>query len=729
MDRTPQQIFGAGSASDFVGRKVELGRLLRHALGSGSSNGLVLLAAPSAGTSELLRQTYDRFFASQTDVIPFYFELHASDHSARNVAVRFLREFLLQTVAFRRREATMIDSSPEIGEIAELATAADGQWINRLAERYREGETVDAVRAFIRNCLSAPLRAAANGARSFVMIDDLHLAARLEDGETLLEDLEQIFSRASVPFVLAGQRRFLFSRTPYETMHVDRLSFSDVGKLIERLSAKTGVATNDQTRDLIAVQLDGNPRYINSLFASAADGGNGLDSFDRVERHYTNEIFGGRISRYLDAILDQIVPDGETQGRVLRLLAENLNAADGRIAVAYWKKHLGLAGADFDAVLDCLNWHEIVGLASGSVVTNAANIVIADYIRGRMRLERAGDPRALAVGETLTKNIKRAPQIMARFYRQISAIGLRGLMLSFDGRSVSPALIDYDKFKNQFKGADDDKILKALKEDNEKIVLPQIIYTAHTAAFYPRLNELYEAERSAVAIGFTDSTETDEVVWIAAEIDSKLEATRDVTEFWCDRLEMVGLSSNFSRFKLWLVAPEGFAPDAVEVLRARNAYGSSRKQVDLMTAILNPNIRPTAAKTATEYEIVIPMDDGTELIAAHTIEEIAKRHRFSTKEINQLKIAVIEACINAAEHSQSPDRKIYQKFAVDGDRITITVSNRGLRLADKKKRHPAQAEDGRGRGFKIINGVMDEVKMEQTDDGTRITMVKYLKTA
>ncbi len=259
------------------------------------------------------------------------------------------------------------------------------------------------------------------------------------------------------------------------------------------------------------------------------------------------------------------------------------------------------------------------------------------------------------------------------------------------------------------------------------IDLPQIVYSAHTAAFYPRLNDLCDAERSAVAIGFADANEKDDAVWIAAEIDSKLEASPELAEFWCDRLEMVALNCNFREFKLWLVAPEGFAPEAMSVLTDRNAYGSSRKQIDLLAGILKPVAVATEEKTADEYEIIVPMGEDTEMIAAHTVEEIAKRYNFPAKAINQIKTALVEACINAAEHSLSPDRKIYQKFIVDKDKITVTVANRGLRLGDKATREVAPDTGRRGWGLKLMKGLMDDVKIEQTDDGTRVTMVKVLK--
>src|SRR5205807_6530307 len=127
-------------------------------------------------------QAYDRLFVEQQAFIPFYFEFRAGDITARRAAVRFLSEFFLQTVAFRRRDANLIDVSPQIAELAELAAPADGYWIDRLVETYHGDNTFDEEQPFVRNCLSAPLRAAANGARSFVMLDGLEAAGQLNGG-------------------------------------------------------------------------------------------------------------------------------------------------------------------------------------------------------------------------------------------------------------------------------------------------------------------------------------------------------------------------------------------------------------------------------------------------------------------------------------------------------------------------------------------------------------------
>ena len=525
-----KRILARVAADDFVGREAELERLLNHAKGKSGSDGLVVLAAPAAGASELLRQTYDRLFFEQKDVVPFYFEVKTADLSGRNAALRFLREFLMQTVAFRRSDASIIAVSPDVCEISELAAPSDSHWIDQMIETCQSSSNLNDDRSLVHNCLSAPMRAAASGARAFVMIDDLHIAAHLDGGEAFLDDILDIFGRASLPFALAGHRRFLFAKTPFETMTVEPLSFEEAGKFAQRLSARMSVAINDQTRDLIAVQLGGNAGYINSLFVSAAAGGSDLNSFEHCQRVYTDEIFGGRIGKFLDKSIGRILPEAATRSRVLRLLSENITAHKGTIPLTYWKKHAGLEDIEFNSALDVLDCHEVINVRAGLVEIDTGNIVLRDYIRAASRLETDGEPRALAIGKSLSENVKRAPQLMARSYRRNSAIGLRELMMTFDGRQVSAALIDYGRFKNEFKGAGDEKILKALKEDNTKVSLPRVVYTAHTAAMYPGLNEFCDAERSAVALGFTGAVEQDEIAWIGAEIDSKLEVTRELAE-------------------------------------------------------------------------------------------------------------------------------------------------------------------------------------------------------
>ena len=719
------------TVENLVGRTRELDALMRHAKGENSRLGLMLLSAPSAGASELLKEIFDQLFYEQEKTIPFYFALKKSDKTVRQTALRFLQSFLQQIVAFRRRDAKLLNFSGDVYELARISVPGDGYWVDRLVEIYQnESESKDE-RAFVRQALSAPLRAVAADAKIFVMIDDLHEAENLTGEIDFLVELQDIFSRSGLIFVFAGRRRFLFDamRGNNETLRLEPLSFSDGGLLAEVLAEKFSVKINEQTRDLLAAQMQGSPQFIKFMFQAASERRQNLDGFRQVEKIYADELFGGRIGKFYDDALAEIAPNIETQKHITGLLFDSLTIEKEQTPVEAWQNRVGLDEKNFSALINRLNTREIIRLSSNHAEAMEENEILSDYVTARFRLEVIGENRALVVAESLSSYLKRAPKMMARFYRRNSAIGLRELLSVFDHQEIPLALLDYSRFRDEYKGAPNDELLKVLDQDAEKMRLPQIVYAAHTMAFYPPIEQSIEKERSAVAVGFQESkyTDEDETIWIAAEIDSKLEAAKDLTEFWCDRLEVVALMCNFLNYKIWLVAPEGFSPDAIEVLRRRNAFGSSRKQIELLIKTLDAEDVLGEKLKPNEYEMVVPMGEDTEMIAAHAVEEIARRHSFAPKAINQIKTALVEACINATEHSLSPDRKIYQKFAVEADKIMITISNRGLRLSDKKAVEIKPDEGRRGWGLKLMQTLMDEVKFEQVDDGTRISMTKYLK--
>lgn len=711
-----KKLLGGCKASQFVGRSDELERIV--ALASGDDDGVVLLAEPSAGSSELLRQAYDRCFFDQTKIIPIYFEVRPSDKNIRALSMRFVREFLLQTVAFRRQDAQIIHSSPELDELAEIAPPSDGYWIDRLIEAFRGESKLDDDRSFARNSFSAPLRAAGHGAKSFVMIDGLQNVRDIENAETFLEDLCEIFGRMNSPFSLCGHRRALFAKAPFRSIRLDRLTTIDAAKAIEKIANDHQVKITDQTRDLIAVQLRADPRAIDDLFAAATDSGVALDNFEKVQQVYTDEIFGGRIARRLDAIYDRAVP-GAMQSGLFKLLTAN---AGGRSSLESWQRQLAVDPVLLRKIVERLNEFEVVNLSSDTIDFASADFVFADHAAVRSSLASNERPRGMIVGEALAANIRRAPQLMARHYHKSAAIGLRELLEAFDGRLVPISSIDHATFKAKFQGTDEEEIFRALQEDDDKIALPRVVYCAPASAFYTKLNEITDEERAAVAIGFDEDEK--EIAILAAEIDSKLEATRELTEFWCDRLEMIAHNSHFENFRFWLVTPEGFDEEAMSVLSERNAYGSNRRQALLVGRLLNVQTKSPMRPKTEEYEIVVPMGDDTEIISARAAEDIARRHNFSAKSINQIKTALVEACINATEHSLSPDRRIYQKFVVDHEKLVITVVNRGVRLADKTIE--SNDNERRGWGLRLMRSLMDDVRIEHSDDGTRLTLVKFL---
>lgn len=732
-----EKILSSLKAEDFIGRSSELDEILRHAKNESKSLGMLILSTPNNGLSELLRQSYDQLFYEQSATIPVYFPFAKNDETAEETARRFLQTFLLQVVAFRRANVGLLDSSPDVCELSELALPIDGHWIDRLVMACDAKSPLKDERSFVKQAFSAPLRAKSHGVNIFLMLDSFENIENPLSGLNLLDEIKEIYQRSTIPYAFAGRRRYVLSAMQsgdtklqnIEILKLNPLVNPDAGLLVENLSEKMQVKINDQTRDLIVQQFSANPQLISTIFNSAQDYDKNLASFNQVEQVYVDSLLGGRIAKIYDTIFDEIAPNFTTQKRILKLLANR----EEKSLIEIWAEYLEIPENEFYRILQLLKIHEIIRVKSGTIYFAKENEVLRDYVETRYELEVIGEARVLVVGRMLASALKRAPHTMTRFYRNASAIGLRELLAVFDCQSVPNVLFNYAEFKQNYKGEETAVIAKSLEKESETVSLPQIVFTANCQAYYPPISQLTLENSSAVAIGFDKGNYTDEneVVWISAEIDSKLEVTRELTEFWCDRLEMVALMCNFINYKIWLIAPEGFSPEACEVLKDCRAFGSSRRQVEFLVKYLKAEDLVKQRLKANEYEMVVPMGDDTEMIAAHAIEDIARRHDFQPRAINQIKTALVEACINAAEHSHSPDRKIYQKFTVEEDKLIITISNRGVKLPvnkiEKSVENIEPSEGRRGWGLKLMRKLMDEVTFEQVDDGTRISMVKYLK--
>lgn len=723
-----KRILGECHTEDFVGRDAELNRLMQHAKSGDETVPLTVVGAPGVGVSELLKQTYDRLFSEQTSIIPFYFAIGVTDETAWQTAHRFLHQFLLQTVAFRRSDPSILSWYPDIGELSELAVPTDGHWIDRLVEASSRDYSLADEQTILQTCLAAPSRATANGAPVFVIIDNCHAAAGSDDAEKILNFIKSVYHGSGIPYVLAGRRRFPFNQPAAARLSIEKLPLADICMVIEKTAQRRSVKINDETRDLIAHQFSENLNFIQYIFQSATERNCDLDSFLNVQSVRVHEVFGGRIRRHYDAVLHGIARSDEIEKGILSLMDVSLTMGKSRLSVESWQKRLSVGEVVFAKILGQLNINELIQLAENRIEMMSCSDVLTDYISARFRLEVIGENRAALFSESLAAQLKRAPLIMSRFYRCNASIGLRKLLSSFSLQQVPNALLDYGVYVDRYKGTAPDEILINLDSDSSTVDLPLIVNTSNAADLYQPIGELMTRERSAVAIGFQQGkySDDDEIAWIAAEIDSKLEVSKDLAEFWCDRLEMVALMCGFANYQVWIVAPEGFSPEAVDVLRQRNAFGSSRVQAKLLKQFLDSEFNGAARPVIDEYEMIMPMDGESELIAARTLEEIAKRHNFGPKAINQIKTALLEASINASEHSLSPDRRIHQKFSVENDRIVITISNRGLRLTDRGITQPEPESARRGWGLKLIAKLMDEVKIQQTDDGTSISMTKYL---
>jgi len=740
-----KRILGRVAHGDFVGRSVELFEITSLALRP-TRRGLIVLAEPASGVTELLRQAYDKLFAErEREVAPIYFAWSQCKPTVAGAARQFLQTFLTQFIAYRRQEPALVNTPLTLNVLAGLSLPADSEWIARLVENYeRARASGDDEGALVRLCLSAPQTAAAHGTRTIVLFDDMHAIENLRGEIDLSAESARVSLNAETPYVYAGLRRRLLDVLNGEikphrldnfgTLHVKGLDVNHARRLVDLLAGSLGVALSEETRDLIVQQFAGSPLLINAFLEAAQRRGVSLETFRDCQRLYVDELLGGRIHRRFNAVLEKIAPAVTTRRALVRALHESSLSAPKKSPVEAWRSRLELGAEGLDALMSRLHMYELASI-NATLIEVAPSLVWRDYLRANYRLQSSSESRALVVAESITESLKRAPQTMERHYRRERALGLRELLAHFDNQRVPASLFHDERFNRLYRGMKDGEIADGLNAETELLRLPQIVHTASGASFHPAFTQLCDEERCVVAHGFDATTYTDanEVVWMAVEIESKVEAGRALAEVWYERLTQLAAACGFKRTRFWFVSPEGFSTEAAAFLSGKEALSSGRQQLELLTSRLCPlpaDAAETVAETSHEFEMVIPMGGDTELIAAQAVEQIARRLNFQPEQINQIKHALIEACINATENSLSPDRKIYQRFHVEDDKLVVTVSSRGA-VAPAPITNNGEAGDEpkgrRGWGLKLIRTLMDEVEFERAGDGTRLRMAKYLR--
>jgi serine/threonine-protein kinase RsbW len=741
-----RRILGRVTQHDFVGRGEELARVLAHAEPANTGRGLLLLMEPAAGVSELLRQVYDQIFNRRSDVIPIYFAFTRNETTAVSAAIEFLTTFLQQYIAYRRDEPIISHSTLTLQDLLELAPGADLEWIEQLVESYRRLRFSNDDKALVRFCLGAPQRVPPGRGRPLVMLDGSQLAEYLNGVVVLGTEVLRVFGGGGFSFVLAGLRRQILAaaheaKCNFELLDILRLRQLDAKEaalLIEHVARRQHVTTSEAARDLMVQQFAGSPFFISTFLQAAREKNASLISYLDCQRLYVDELLGGHLHRHFAELLEEIAPRLDTRHLLIRLLWEAVAGEEQTSSFEVWRKRLHVTAGELLEILHRLHVQEFVNWNQGIIEAGSGPQAWKDYLKVRYRLDVVNDPRVLVVADALADSLKRAPHTMARHYKQLAGGGIRETIQRFNCQRVPAVLFDYAAFSRKYKGADPDTIAAGLEAESDLFKLPQTVHLANCVAFNSEMRQLIEEERCLVAHTFEDGVYSDaqEVVWLVVDIESKLEVDVDVARSWIERFEILAANLGFTRCQIWLVSNEGFTDEANRLLSRNKAFGSKRQQLALLAERLGETVESSVLERteSDEFLMVVPMGEDNELIAASTAEQIAKRLMFRPEAINQIKTAVVEACINASEHSFSPDRKIYQRFRLESDRLVVTISSRGIVPANLNgtmggSETTEAAEERRGWGLKLIRTLMDEVEFERVDDGTSLRMTKYLRTS
>lgn len=132
-----------------------------------------------------------------------------------------------------------------------------------------------------------------------------------------------------------------------------------------------------------------------------------------------------------------------------------------------------------------------------------------------------------------------------------------------------------------------------------------------------------------------------------------------------------------------------------------------------------------------EIKLSIPNKPEYVSVARLTVSAIANRIGFDIERIEDIKVAVAEACTNAITHGINECDNFEVSFLIDENKLTVKVCDSGSGCAVKEIKNPdlnhLNNEKEGGLGIFIIRSLMDEVEITSSIGcGTTITMIKYM---
>ena len=136
-------------------------------------------------------------------------------------------------------------------------------------------------------------------------------------------------------------------------------------------------------------------------------------------------------------------------------------------------------------------------------------------------------------------------------------------------------------------------------------------------------------------------------------------------------------------------------------------------------------------KTSPEMiELSIPHRSEYVSMIRLTVTSIASRMGFDIEEIEDMKVALSEACSNAILHGGCGEQENFLvQFIREQKRLVISVSDFGKGYSVQSLQEPSAEElNEGGLGIFIIKSLMDDVKIKSgSSQGTSITMIKNLR--
>lgn len=132
---------------------------------------------------------------------------------------------------------------------------------------------------------------------------------------------------------------------------------------------------------------------------------------------------------------------------------------------------------------------------------------------------------------------------------------------------------------------------------------------------------------------------------------------------------------------------------------------------------------------APRIRVVLPREPQAELVATGAVERVGRSIGFSRDTLAEVKLAVVEACLNALEYGGGQVEVEVVGFPDKPPRMEVVVVDRGPGFDPATLPTPSlQAQLGgerkRGWGLELMRHLMDEVDIHSVPGCTRVRMTR-----